>query len=147
MGKRVDMERRRRVWDEKARNPNLTGDEIAARLGLPERTVRRDIKAAELAVNEMAADCVRAAIVERNGQIIAAHLPLALAGKTRNAEIVFAAHKELRELFGVDEPVRREVTVEVRERARQLADEFGLSVDDVLAEADLILRAARPGAG
>jgi len=123
MAKQTDMVRRRAVWDEKARNPHLTSAEIAERLGMSDRTVRADIVAAERATNEAAATSVRAAIFERNAQIIAAHMPLALSGKTRNAEVVFTAHKELRDLFGLDSPRK----FDIRHIVEQTAEEFGLT--------------------
>lgn len=106
MPKKVDWERRRRVWDYKVQHPDLSGDEIAARLGLVPRTVYKDIEAAETSVNERAAAALRASILSRNAQLIESNLPYALQGKTRNAEIVLACHKEQRELLGIDQPTQ-----------------------------------------
>ena len=109
MGKQVDMVRRRKVWDFKVRHPDATSDEIGAALGIDPRTVRKDITAAETAVNERAASALRASILSRNAQLIEAHMTHALQGKTRNAEVVLSCHKEIRELFGIDQPVQTKV--------------------------------------
>lgn len=140
MGKQIDMERRRKVWDYKAQHPELSGDEIAGRLKLTARTVYRDIAAAELSANELALSAIRAGILTRTFQLIEAHMPLALQGKVRNAEAVLACHKELRELFGIDAPKESRLTVEIRQMAERMAPMYGLTADEVVAEAERILR-------
>lgn len=140
---KVDMQRRRKVWDYKAQHPEQTSVEIAARLGLPERTVRADVCAAEAAANEAAASAIRAGILTRNFQLIEAHMPLALQGKVRNTEAVLACHKELRELFGIDAPKEARLTVDIRQMAERMAPLYGLSVAEVIAEAEHILQAAQ----
>jgi hypothetical protein len=110
MGKQVDMERRRRVWNYVTAHPHLTSIEIAAALGLNERTVRRDIESAETTVNERAADAMRASIVERDLQLIEAHMPKALEGKTFNTQAIMSIHQELRALFGLDLPVEQKIS-------------------------------------
>lgn len=140
MPRPTDMERRRTVWDYKAQHPELSGAEIAVRLSLATRTVERDIAAAELAANKTAQSAIRAGILTRNFQIIEANMPFALLGKVRNAEAVLACHKELRELFGIDAPKESRLTVEIRQIAERMAPIYGLTADEVVAEAERILR-------
>ena len=124
--RKLDWERRRSVWNEKALHPNLTSIEIAERLNLSERTVRADILAAERTVNESAAESVRAILIEQTMRIIAAHLPGALNGIKANADAVATYHKQLRDLFGLDSPAKVNVSVLVK----QAADEFGLTDEE-----------------
>jgi hypothetical protein len=140
---KTDMQRRRKVWDFKAQHPELSGDEIAARLNLAPRTVYKDIEAAEIATNDRAVAGIRAAILTRNFQLIEANMPFALLGKVRNTEAVLACHKELRELFGIDAPKEARLTVDIRQMAERMAPLYGLSVDEVVAEAENILRASQ----
>lgn len=140
MPRHTDMERRRQVWDYKAMHPDLRSTEIADRLNLNERTVRRDIEAAELSANESSVSAIRAGILTRNFQLIEANMPFALLGKVRNAEAVLACHRELRELFGIDAPKEARLTVDIRQMAERMAPMYGLTADEVVAEAERILR-------
>ena len=136
----VNMERRRRVWNYKAQHPDATSAEIGAALGVPERTVRMDITAAELAVNETASDALRAGILSRTMQAISALWPGVEKGNVRSVEGLLACHKELRDMFGLDAPKEARLTVEIRQMAERMAPLYGLSADEVVAEAERILR-------
>lgn len=134
MGKPVDMERRRKVWDYATQHPDLSGDEIAIALNLRPRTVYADVAAAETTVNERAASAMRAAIVSRNLQMIEGLLPKALAGNVRSVEGVLACHDEIRKLYGLDAPKEARLTIELREAVERIAPLYGLETSDLFED-------------
>lgn len=138
MGIKTDWERRRRVWDYATHHPDATSIEIAAALGLNDRTVRSDIAAAQRTVNDRARSAVQAAMISRTSQMIDVHLALALAGRTRSAEIVLACHREIRDIYGLDAPQKLDVAFD-RAQAQVIAEQVGIPVEELLDRANRIM--------
>ena len=81
----------------------------------------------------------RALSAERLSKIIQVFWPKMLAGDEGAAKICRQGVADLRALFGTDAPV--EVTLNIRDEARRIAQEMGLDPEAVVAEAEALLKA------
>lgn len=119
---------------------------IAGRLGVNQSTVSRDIKIIEAQWHERAAEAIDIAKgkdLDRTERLIEALWPDAITGKWRATDRVIALMQHRARLLGLNAPEKREDTqrVEVSIMAQRIAEETGLNAQEILAEAQRILRA------
>lgn len=123
------------------RAEGLTFSQIGEHIGMSHMAAFRDYKSAISETVGRAAEDYRAVMIARNERLVAALMPKALAGSPRHCEVILAADKRTAELLGLDAPRKVEHLIN-REYASQLAAEYGLTVDEVLEEAERILKHA-----
>ena len=85
---------------------------MAEELGVDQSTISRDIKTLRQRWQKQAHDDMQryvAEIVATYQLVIGAHLPLALSGKTRSAEVVMTALEKIATLLGLNAPTRQQV--------------------------------------
>ena len=83
------------------------------------------------------AEQFRALALERLSKVVQVFWPAFLRGDERSGMMVLRAVADIRQLLGLDAPVK--VQVDIREEATRIAKELGLNPDDVMAEAERIL--------
>ena len=133
------QERAAEVLRFKAFHPTWSSRQIAQALGISHQTVLRDIKAAGDAIIGEAADTYRTIVLTGYFAIIEAHLPRAVGGDHKSANVCIAANKEIASLLGLNAVTKQSVSVEIRKLIEALPPVPGLSVDDAVAEAERIL--------
>ncbi len=108
-------ERLRSVARELLAEPHLKQVDLAERHGVTQQQISLDIKL----INKRYQDAARKDTTERIGKqlqmydaIREAHMPFALQGKTRNAEIVMQANAGEAKLLGMDRPVKQEIALD-----------------------------------
>lgn len=92
-----------------------TQEDIAAELGVDQSTISRDIRTLMSRWRKTALDKTDERVGLQDAQyksIIGAHLPLALQGKTRNAEVVMQALAQQSKLLGLDRPEKQQVDMQ-----------------------------------
>jgi hypothetical protein len=122
-----------------AQHPRATNTEIARALGVSNQTVARDLQAAVRVVVDRAADTYRAMLLTSYFQLLEAHLPRAIGGDHKSAQVVIATNKDLATLLGLNATTKHAVSVEIRKLIEALPPVPGLSVEDAVAEAERIL--------
>jgi hypothetical protein len=118
---------------------------IAKQLNCAQATVSRDIKAIEAQWRiDASADISEAKghDLNRLNRLIAAVWPAAVKGEIAAVAEVRNLIKRRAEIFGYDAPkkIESKYTIEVQRAAQVLATELGMSVEEVLDEADRVLR-------
>lgn len=99
--------------------------DIAGELGVDQSTISRDIKTLRQRWQKSAQNDMHryiSEIVAVYKLIIGAHLPLALQGKTRSAEVVMAAQEKLATLMGLNQPTRQEIEQKTTTMVQIIAD-------------------------
>ncbi len=94
----------------------MTQEEMASRLGVDQSTISRDIKVLMSRWQKSALNKTDERVGLQDAQykaIIGAHLPLALQGKTRNAEVVMQALAQQAKLLGLDRPEKQQIDMDV----------------------------------
>lgn len=89
-----------------------TQQEIADELAVDQSTISRDIRTLRQRWKRSALRDTDRRIGEQDAtyqQLIVAHLPLALAGKTRSAEVVINALEKQSKLLGLDQPTKQKI--------------------------------------
>lgn len=90
----------------------LTQQQIADQVGVSQQQVSKDVRALRLRWQKSALADTDRRIGEQDAtyqQLISAHLPLALSGKTRSAEVVIAALEKQAKLLGLDQPTKQQI--------------------------------------
>lgn len=105
-----------------------TQESIADELGVDQSTVSRDTKSLLNDWRKSALDKVDERVGLQDAQytaLIAAHWPLAMQGKTRNAEVVMQAMSQQSKLLGLDRPEKQQIDMDagVRVEILGIADE------------------------
>lgn len=124
------------------RKQGWTYQEIADELGYanPSGPFKAITKALKALIQEPT-DALRRMELERLDLILKSLMPALLKGSPRHAEVALKAMDRRAALLGLDAPKvtedHRHVTVRVM--AEQIARDLGLSVDEVIAEANTIL--------
>lgn len=124
---------------------------IAEHLGVNQSTISRDIRIIESQWQERAAEAIATAKgkdLARTERLIAALWTDAIRGKWRATDRVIALMQHRARLLGLNAPEKREDTrsVEVSLLVQHIAEETGLNAQEILAEAQRILRATgQPG--
>lgn len=136
-------ERRAEVMRYFAAHPDATIREAADALGIPKSTVDQDFKAATQRIVDRAANAYIGTIVNRNEILIGAQMPNALAGRAKAAEVIVQLQDQILKVFGLYAPTKSERTINIKLAAEQIAAEFGLDPNDVIAEAERIVAAGR----
>ena len=119
--------------------------QIAKQLGVSQPTIHRDVKAIEERWREQAAADIAAAKgqdLQRIERLIAALWPDAINGKWLAVDRITALLSRKAAMLGYDAPkkVEGKFDIETRRAAERVAAELGLSVDEVLDEAERILK-------
>lgn len=119
--------------------------QIAKQLGVSQPTIHRDVKAIEERWREQAAADIATAKgqdLQRIERLIAALWGDAIAGKWLAVDRITALLSRKAAMLGYDAPKRVEgkFDIETRRAAERVAAELGLSVDEVLDEAERILK-------
>lgn len=119
--------------------------QIAKQLGVSQPTIHRDVKAIEERWRDQAAADIAAAKgqdLQRIERLIAALWGDAIAGKWLAVDRITALLSRKAAMLGYDAPKRVEgkFDIETRRAAERVAAELGLSVDEVLDEAERILK-------
>ena len=86
--------------------------DIADELGVDQSTISRDIKTLRQRWQKSAQNDMQRYIAEMAATyrvLVGAHLPLAIQGKTRSAEVVMTAQEKLATLMGLNQPTRQEI--------------------------------------
>jgi hypothetical protein len=130
-----------------ASHPRATERQMAAAFGLPKTTLHRYLSDGRRQTVERAADDYRAVMIARNETLIAALMPKALAGSFKHAEVILAADKRTAELMGLDAERKTTVRHVIEQMAKTLPSLDGVSVEDVIAEAERIIALAGQDAG
>ena len=123
MGRISSTQTERAVREERLRNvaydllatPKITQVELAKKYNVSQPQISNDIKL----INKRYQDEARKDTTERIGKqlrmydaIREAHMPFALQGKTRNAEIVMQANAGEAKLLGMDRPVKQQIEMD-----------------------------------
>ena len=123
----------------KALDPTLTLRQLGREFGVSHETVRKDIAYARDRLLAESAATMRLVIVQQYFELLRAHMPMAVAGDHKSANVCIAANKEIASLLGLNAVTKQSVSVEIRKLIEALPPVPGLSVDDAVAEAERIL--------
>lgn len=132
-------ERRAAVLLAKAYHPRASARELARQFNVSPNTIIADLNATAHEVVNEAREVYIAITLSTYFEIVRAHLPRAVAGDTKSAQVCIQANKELANLLGLNATTKHALTVEIRRLIETLPPVPGLSVDDAVAEAERIL--------
>ena len=120
------------------RAAGMSNVEIARREGITEAAVRKGLRVALEHHGAEDVALLRAVQTRRLDELRLAVWQRALGGHLDSVHAVLAIERELSKLHGTYAPARQEHII-LRE-AQRLAEAFGMTVDEVLAEVDHIMR-------
>lgn len=125
------------------RRQGQTFEEIAKRVGYADRAAAHKavMTALRTALREPA-EAVRELELQRLDAVIVAMWPGMTAGDPKSAAVVLRALERRSVMLGLDEPSRSRVEIDLRKVSEQVAAEYGMPVDAVIAEAEAIVRGA-----
>jgi hypothetical protein len=135
----ASTERQRKALE--LRTSGLDYRSIAERIGYG--SVASAHKAVQVALKKTLqepADELRTMEVARLDQMLLGLWPKAIKGDTWAVDRVLKIMERRAALLGLDAPLKREDTINIRHVAEEVASEFGVPVEDVIAEAESILR-------
>lgn len=124
------------------RRSGATFQQIAEQLGYAHRSnARKAIQAALDGALSEEADALRALELDRLDRLQLAHWQRATSGDVKATETVLKVMQHRAKLLGLYAPVQREVTFrdELAEMAEKVAADYGLSAEEIIAEAERIL--------
>lgn len=90
----------------------MTQWDIAERLGVDQSTISRDVRTLRQRWQKAAQEDMQRYIGEMVAiykLLIGAHLPLAIAGKARSAEVVMSALEKMAVLMGLNQPTKQQI--------------------------------------
>ena len=96
--------------------PRITQVQLAERYGVSQPQISKDTSLIKQRYKAEASKDTKARIGKQLAYYDAireAHMPLALQGKTRNAEVVMQANAGEAKLLGMDRPVKQEISMDV----------------------------------
>lgn len=93
-------------------NPDVTQTTLANTYGVSQQQISADIRTLKTRWQKSALSNTDERIGIQDAQykaIIGAHLPLALQGKTRSADVVISALEKQSKLLGLDQPTKQQI--------------------------------------
>lgn len=119
-------------------------EEIAKAVGYAERgAAHRAVMAALKATLREPADAVRELELQRLDAVVASMWAGMLQGDAKAASIVLRALERRATMLGLDAPSTSRVELDLRRVSERVAEELGLPVSEVLAQAEEIVRAGQ----
>lgn len=118
----------------------LTDTQIGDKMGISQQYVTRLRRnAIQAIVMEPASEIVQSQLLRLNALLIP-FWALAMRGDVKAAEVCLKIIGMVSKITGIEAPQRVEVTQVPREAAAAIAADFGLNADEVIAEAERIVR-------
>jgi len=124
-----------------ARRQGMTYEAIAKAVGYADRaSAYKAVMSALQATLREPAEAVREIELQRLDQVIASMWPGMAGGDPKAAAIVLRALERRATMLGLDAPAKSTVEIDIRKVSESIASELGLPVDEVIAEAEAIVR-------
>lgn len=120
--------------------------QMADELGVGQATINRDVKAIRKEWHAERMQDLEEYIADDLARLAAAEAamwPLVIAGKPHAVDRLLSIMDRRAKLLGMDAPQRVDISHALRDEALKFAAQYGLDPDEVLAEANAILKATR----